>query len=91
MYSFVVVAFQFLAPLRIYLPQQQQSECVCGLSKKTMSCVFSAVGYIPTGHADVKFETRESIYNTEFIASPEDVKNQQYISSDSERSFTNTY
>ncbi|XP_056101379.1 uncharacterized protein LOC130080107 [Rhinichthys klamathensis goyatoka] len=50
-----------------------------------------AVGYIPTGHADVKFETRESIYNTEFIDSPEDVKNQQYISSDSERSFTNTY
>lgn len=49
------------------------------------------VGYIPTGHADVKFEARESIYNTEIIDSPEDVKNRQYISSDSERSFTNTF
>ncbi len=49
------------------------------------------VGYIPTGHADVDFEARESIYNTEIIDSPEDVKNRQYISSDSERFFTNTF
>lgn len=49
------------------------------------------VGYIPTGHADVEFEARESIYITEIIDSSEDVKNRQYISSDSERFFTNTF